>query len=710
MPDPEHSSGSAPAASIQNPESEIQNPSIHVLPEAVASRIAAGEVVERPASVVKELVENALDAGARTIHVELAGGGRELVRVTDDGCGMSREDLALAILPHATSKLAAVEDLESLTTLGFRGEALPSIAAVSRFTLTSCLRLAGGEKRADASAWRIEISGGEPAHPQARPAAGAYGTTVEVRDLFLNVPARAKFLKGPGTEAAACTDALLRLALTRPEVSFTLRQGRHEIFSVAACASAAAAPLERFLSRARAVLGRSASEGLLELGVAGPGDSSSSPMGAQVLPDTYRGYRLYGLLSPPAISRPSRASIYLAVNGRPVRDRTLTSALLESYRHLLPPRRYPIAVLFLDMPGADVDINVHPTKAEVRFRLPGLVYALLHHAVRTACATAGGAALDPRSGEPAANAPAAERTASAPQDSRPRQSQQTFDLWPKASSPQAHAAAAEFAGTAPASRPSPPAARYAPLEPQPSAGSRVADEAAVFAAPPPQPPPLSAQPRPVASRGPSHATQASPFRILGQAGGSYIILEDDTGIKLLDQHALHERILFEHLLARAEGRARGDSQGLLIAETLELTPSQAAVFSADTAAAEMLTQLGFDVEPFGPRAVVVRAVPAVLKSAAAAGLVPDVLDALADGGGPAGAGSPASRAHYREKAVYVVACKGAIKAGERLTMEQMNALVTEYHRFAGSSFTCPHGRPAALEISWEELERAVGRK
>jgi len=659
---------------------------IRILPEDVASRIAAGEVVERPGSVVKELVENALDAGARNVHVELAGGGRECIRVSDDGSGMGPEDLALCAVPHATSKLVTVADLERLVTLGFRGEALPSVAAVSRFTLTS--RLRADQPGANAAAWRIEICGGEPQRPAPRPAGAAAGTTVEVRDLFFNVPARAKFLKGAGAEAAACADAFLRLALTRPDVSFTLRQGRHEICSLLAGphGAAGASPCSAFLQRARDVLGRAAGSGLLEVAVAGPGDTAAASAATQALAGGCQGYRLYGLISPPAITRPNRSSIYLAVNGRPVKDRTLTSALLESCRHLLPPQRYPIAVLFLELPGADLDINVHPTKAEVRFRLPGLVYALFHHAVRTACG-ASSAEQRASSPEPPAAAPLAELTAGARGAPIPLHSRKSFDLWPRAPTP----AAGE---SAPA--PQQPAVRtqYAVPSAVPSGAGRVAEKAGAFAPSAPVPPAAAAN---------------RDFRILGQAGGAYIVLEDERGVKLIDQHALHERILFEELLARAEGRARGDSQGLLIAESLELSPAQAAVFAEDGAAG-VLEALGFAVESFGPRSVLVRAVPAILKSAAAALLVRDVLDAMAGADTPGAAGA-GSRLHFREKAVYTLACKGAIKAGERLTIEQMTALVAEYRRNVGAGgFTCPHGRPMALELSWEELERSVGRK
>ena len=719
-------------------EETIQAGIIRILPQEVTARIAAGEVVERPASVVKELAENALDAGARRIHVEIADGGRALVRVSDDGQGMPPADLALCVLPHATSKLSSADDLAALTTLGFRGEALPSIASCSRFTLSSRARMpaAGATSEDQDSAWRIAIEGGLPARPEPRPAAGAHGSVVEVRDLFYNLPARAKFLKGAAAEAAACTDVLLRLALSRPDVGFSLSTGAHEVFSLLPCVNAGSPPaasapagqfprpaasaapdlpLSAYLRRARDVLGRTHSRGLLELAPESPLDGIrgiGNTDGNRAAEERWPGYRLYGLISPPALSRPNRSCIYLNVNGRPVKDRTLTSALLEACRHLLPPKRYPIAVLYLDLPGSDVDINVHPAKAEVRFRLPGLVYSLFHHALRRAYGlpVSSAAGTHPTPVQP--GPPPVRTPLGAP---RPLNGQATFQLW----TPAPAAPTFEFSHDA-----EPEAARApeAPGAPEPAAPVDSPSLEPVSAERAPEyPRPLERQtqaPQPVPARKPEQAPLAAaavaPFRILGQAGGSYIVLEDDSGVKLIDQHALHERVLFEILLARAQGHSRGDAQGLLIPETLELSPVQSAVFNQDSTAAELLHNLGFSVEPFGPRTLAVSAVPAVFKSApsSTAALVRDVLDALAGVDETASGGSkkPPDRASYREKAAYILSCKGAIKAGERLSVEQMAALVMEYRkRVSPSGFTCPHGRPVALEISWEDLQRTVGR-
>ena len=706
---------------------------IHVLPPAVTSRIAAGEVVERPASVVKELVENALDAGARRISVDLSGGGLDGVRVSDDGVGMSPPDLALCVLEHATSKIRSADELPLLTTLGFRGEALPSIASVSHFAITT-------RRRGDVGASRIEIDGGEPSHPDVKDAAGSFGTTVDARDLFFNLPARKKFLKGQSSEAAACTDTLLRLALTRPDTGFALLQDRREVFSVSPVAPVAPGPTAAafhasdptpYLRRARELLGRANTDALLELDAIGSAreltDESAAIAtvrpGAFDLPEIPLGYRVYGLISPPAVTRPNRGAVYLAVNGRPVKDRTLTSALLEAYRHLLPPKRYPVAVLFLELPGSDVDANVHPTKTEVRFRVPGIVYALLHHAIRRAC---GGERVEIKSAPPVV-ASAPHIPLGAPQ---PDFGQQRFDLWPRAeeridcglriadcglegNAPPPESPAAESKAPAQVVHEAPVAyARPAP-PPNPQSLSRAlaqaVDEApAAYARPAPPPPnPQSA------IHNPQSPLPSAAFRVLGQAGGSYIVLEDDTGVKLIDQHALHERVLFEIFLKKAHSTSLspGESQGLLVPQILELTPVQLSVFSQDSAAQELLAHLGFSVDLFGAKAIAVRAVPALFRSASKAALVLDVLDALAE---TSDADPSLTRAKhrysFREKAAYMLACKGALKAGERLTIEQMTALVEDYRRCAGPhGFTCPHGRPVALELGWAELEKAVGR-
>lgn len=665
---------------------------IRVLPDEVKSRIAAGEVIERPASVVKELVENALDAGAKSIHVTLEAGGRTMIRVADDGQGMTRTDLELSVQRHATSKLRSADDLHVLATHGFRGEALPSIGSVSRLTLVSRARPFVRRAEPD-EAWKLEVAGG--AQRPAVPAAADFGTTLEVRDLFYNLPARLKFLKSPGAEAAACADAVLRLALLRPDVAFTLLQGRQEILNCPAWPGTAGSgplPLEAFLHRAAAALGANATRALVPLHAAGP--VAPEPEAAT---GPYRQYRLLGLVTPPAHTRSDRSHIYLAVNGRAVKDRTLTTALLEAFRHLLPPRRFPAAVLFLECPGPDVDVNVHPAKAEVRFRVPGLVFSLFHHAVREAFATAA---------HPEPPAPERERTDAAAAQLLPFAAAETtasgaptpapaFDLWQGTRPGPALAAEAPapFGRLAPSVQPLSATEERAQPVSQPLLPPRTA-----LSHPAPAVPPVRSQPQ-----------AAAPFRIVGQAAGMYVLAEDETGLKIFDQHALHERILFEELLARARSGSAA-SQGLLIPETLELSPAQAAAFGSGEARA-VLEELGFTAEPFGPRAIAVSAVPACLKSAQAPGFVREILEALAAVTDERASGRKLpSRETLREKAAYVCSCKGAIKAGERLTPEQMSALLHEYHVHVGMrGYTCPHGRPLAVELTWDELERRVGR-
>ncbi len=746
------------ASSIRESEARIR-----LLPDAVKSRIAAGEVVERPASVLKELVENALDAGATSIHVEIAGGGRDLIRITDNGHGMSPTDLELSVRRHATSKITSADELYSLLSMGFRGEALPSIGSVSHLTITS--RLADSDE-----AWRLRVDGGEQQPLQ--PASGGIGTVVEATDLFYSLPARRKFLKNPGPEAAACTDALLRLALVRPDVEFALKQGKQELLHCPAWQAisnesdnvtpenkgfpgpAGPLPLEAYLDRARSALGSATAKDLVPLTAT-----------YQSLPDAADDaipYRLYGYVTPPSKSRPNRSNIFLTVNGRPVKDRIFMTALTEAYRHLLPPKRFPAGILFLDMPGNEVDINVHPAKAEVRFRVPNIIFSLLHKAIRQAFqmgAPAAGASLEgnedqgalpgmrppasdhrqPGSPQPGGVTHSAARTkSSAPgsssiDSSNSKYTQKTFDLWQGERSitiPLARSASPGNPGSYSKkgiSNPSPDYISRTPTAQNASSGGAgllaEAPETALRNPHAPDAADNSNQTRASTDATPSknqslsqpakteEASTAYPFRLLGQAGGAYIVLEDDSGVKLIDQHALHERILFETLMERARTGAPVSCQRLLMPETLELTPTQAAAFS-DESAREILEELGYEATEFGPRTIAVQAVPHVLKTVRAAEILREILDSIAAVGEdhPAGKSLPGREVLF-EKAVYVMCCKGAIKAGERLNDHQMTTLINEYIRRVGAhSFTCPHGRPLAVDLTWEQIEHQVGRK
>ncbi len=762
---------------IRNPSDDASRaqpgaaPLIRLLPDAVKSRIAAGEVIERPASVVKELVENALDAGASSIDIEIAAGGRDLIRVTDDGSGMSSEDLALSIRRHATSKLTCAEDLFSLSSMGFRGEALPSIGSVSKMTISTRLR-------GSAEAWRLSVEGGRSTAPA--PASGSFGTTVEVRDLLYNLPARKKFLNNPGPEAAACADAVLRLSLIRPDVAFSLFQGKQEILHCPACAKPETHSSKQgtdgqdrlirgvtpkaYAQRVRDALGKEASSDLVPLFASKTiSNPPPDPEAGSSTPNCT--YRLFGLITPPAFTRPNRSNIYLIVNGRAVRDRVFMSALTEAYRNLIPPKRFPAGVLFIEMPGTEVDINVHPAKAEVRFRNPGMVYSLLYHAVResfldegastsTSHGTDASTTVSTNAGTTqVSESPAVARLglpyrdSTAPGASTPASSapaprlQRSFDLWQGERTQDAsgvstttHAAVQPPAlATRPASSPAvyPHASEKArvvaegPLSPARSMAPEARLEAQeAQEAQKDQTTPLSSPAlKEDASSAPELQTALQgevslrtnmrtdvPYRLLGQAGSAYLIIEDEMGVKIIDQHALHERTLFEELMEKARSGTHVPSQRLLLPETLELSPAQAAVFS-DASAQEILGRLGYDTAEFGTRTIVVNAVPHMLRSVRAAEFIHEVLDAIAavTEDHPDGKKGP-DRSNLYEKAAFVLSCKGAVKAGERLNTQQMTALLNEYQRRVGArNFTCPHGRPLAIELSWDEIERRVGR-
>jgi DNA mismatch repair protein MutL len=579
------------------------------LPDALIDQIAAGEVVERPASVVKELVENALDAGADRVRVEVREGGSALVAVTDDGRGMTAADARLALERHATSKIASVDDLARIGTFGFRGEALPAIASVSRLRLRT--RARGAE-----AGLEIEIDGGRRV---AERAAGApEGTRVEVADLFHNVPARRKFLKAPATEWGHVADWLARAALALPGVHFDVRRDDRPAVSWPAVGE----PLDRIA----AVLSEREAEGLVPL---------SAEDGALCVA---------GFASRPDVHRPTAAGLYLFVQRRPVRDRLLRHALLDAYRDVLPRGRFPSAVLFLDCPPEAVDVNVHPAKWEVRFAEPNAVHRLVSRAVREALGTRRWIAV-PEAVEPVPGPPA---RAGAPFESTLlRETPPEASDWIFAGRPAAPASPAEALPAAPAP-PTSPGLRFVELP------------------------------------------------LLGQILATYLLLETPDGLVLVDQHAAHERVLFERLRAawRAHGVAR---QALLLPATVELSPDRAArLAEAD------LAPLGFDVEPFGEGVVAVRAIPAELSGQDPAALLREIADLL----GPGGTGLRAPDAV--ERLFASLACHAARRAGERLNPAEQRALLAALDAIPWAP-TCPHGRPVAVPISRAEIERRFGR-
>lgn len=554
---------------------------IRVLPPEVADAIAAGEVVERPASVVKELVENSLDAGARRVSIEVQGAGRTLIRVADDGAGIAPEELPTAFLRHATSKVRTRDDLAAIGSLGFRGEALASIAAVADVECRS-----GGA--------RIRIRAGQVLEVGAAPPAG--GTVFEIRDLFATTPARLKFLRSEAVETAACVQVAASYALLYPEVRFEVTVGSRRNFVTPGDG--------RPETAAAAVLGAAVARELMP--VDGPG--------------------IEGLVSQPRLHRSSKDAILLAVNRRPVSSRSLVFALEDCYRGRLERGRHPVAILDLTIPLNLVDVNVHPAKREVRFREEGAVFAGLQRAVRAALE--GGREYELRlpTAPPAGfGAPAA-----------------ALRLVPPV-----HSAAAVL------------------IDPPEPAGGR----SAVL-------------------------PMAGPLRPLGQAGSGYLVAESAEGVVLIDQHAAHERILYNRFLARLRG-SDGASQPLLVPEVLELEPAQLAALRDHRGTLE---GAGFQAEEFGPRQVRVLAAPLETPAARAGEALAEALSALAagrDGGG-------------LEAAAATLACHSAVRFGDQLDLTEQRRLLDDLEK-AQESVTCPHGRPTRLLLDWQELRRHFRR-
>lgn len=589
-------------------------PTIRQLDEGTANRIAAGEVVERPASAVRELIENALDAEATRIEITISQGGKTLIRVADDGCGMAPEDLPLALARHATSKIDG-SDLLDIRSFGFRGEALPSLGAVGRLTLTS---------RADGmDGATITVEGGHVG--PVRPVAANRGTVVELRDLFFATPARLKFLRSDRAETQAIAEVVRRLAMAEPRVGFVLReaQGNRVLFRADPEAGDDAAALAARLAR---VMGQDFID-------------SALPIAAE-----RDGLRLSGFAALPTYSRGAAVAQHVYVNGRPVRDKLLTGALRAGYFDVLPSGRYPAAVLFVSCAPHGVDVNVHPAKAEVRFREPdaarGLVVSTLRH-------------LLAGTGQGRRSAPLAAATASA---FRPG------PHLPRHPSPEASLAAWQA---------------QAPLGPGFSeAQARVEPEAEEDAG--------------AGGDAPLGAARA-------QLHENWIVAQTRDGMVIVDQHAAHERLVYERLKAEAEGRIR--SQALLVPEIVELAPGDTARLLD---AAEDLACLGLIIEPFGGDAVAVREVPAVLQHVDVAALIRDICDDLAEHGA-------SDRLQARSDAVLSsMACHGSVRSGRRLTGDEMNALLREMERTPRAG-QCNHGRPTWVELKLADIERLFGR-
>ena len=591
--------------------------SIRILPEQLANQIAAGEVVERPASVAKELLENAIDAGASELLVEVEQGGKRLIRVTDNGCGMGKDDLFLAIERHATSKIATAADLFALQTLGFRGEALPSIASVSRLRLTS--RPATQEL-----GWQLYVEGGTVRHAEALGTAA--GTVVEVRDLFFNTPGRRKFLRSDDTEFGHLADVVMRLALARPDIQMRLtHNGRTHL---------EAYRHQRLDERAAALLGRSLTADLL------PVEAESGD-----------GELLTGLLGGPALNRSTSSHLYTYVNGRFVRDRVVQHAILEGYRTLLEKRRFPVAVLFLDLPPAMVDVNVHPTKHEVRFREQQRVHDFVAETVRSRLLGTGLTPAEPGTGVAA---------------------------------PRSLPVVAELSAMAPSSGVQEALAAY---------GKRM---------------PVTAEPawrvggKGVALAWPSAASPApllpADWRLIGQYLNSYLVCQAGSDLVLVDQHAAHERIGFEKL--RRQLRADGiEKQCLLLPVVIECDHRQTAVIKEHLAD---YARLGFELEPFGGQTFTLLTQPQLLAGADPERLILDLAEELAQ----IGRGSSLDAA--LDQVLMRLACHAMIRANQALARPEMEALLAELAAIDFGSH-CPHGRPVIRKLGRSEIERFFHR-
>ncbi|MEQ8290866.1 MAG: DNA mismatch repair endonuclease MutL [Roseovarius sp.] len=615
-----------------SPNISQNRPVIRQLDEAAVNRIAAGEVVERPASAVKELVENALDAGARHIDIAYADGGKTLIRVADDGCGMAADDLPLALTRHATSKIDGT-DLLNIHSFGFRGEALPSLGAVGRLTITS--------RPPGADGCEIAVTGGRLG--PVKPAALNAGTIVTLRDLFHATPARLKFMRSDRAEAQAITDTVKRLAMAEPFTGFTLRdvsgggEGR-----VTFRADAETGDLfDAFHGRLTGILGRDFTDNAIRLDAA------------------REGLHMTGFAALPTYSRGSSVTQYLFVNGRPVRDKMLYGALRAAYHDFLSRDRHPAAALFIDCEPVLVDVNVHPAKSEVRFRDPGLARGLIVSGLRHALAEAGHRASSTVAG--------ATLGAMRPEQTTPRIYQMDRP------SPAARAAA--YQAQAPG---------FAEMQDSYSARVEPTREAVT-----PETDEQPQEPRPQSL--PLGAARA-------QVHENYIVAQTDDGMILVDQHAAHERLVYEKLKRQmAENGVR--AQALLIPEIVDLSEADAARLLDE---AEELATLGLTIEPFGPGAIAVRETPAILGPCNAGAMLRDILDELSDEGQ-----SLTLRARI-EAILSRIACHGSIRSGRRMSADEMNALLREMEATPHSG-QCNHGRPTYVELKLADIERLFGR-
>jgi DNA mismatch repair protein MutL len=662
---------------------------IHVLSETVANQIAAGEVVERPASVVKEMLENSLDAGATRIRIGVEAGGKKLIQITDNGCGMVRDDAMLAFERHATSKIKNAEDLLSVATLGFRGEALPSIASVSRLRL---------ETRAeeDAAGTVIEINGGKIARVEE--AGLPLGTSITVRDLFFNTPARKKFLKAESTELSHIASLVTHYALAHPEKHFELHS--------AANAMLVAPPVAGYSERVYQVFGKETLDQLIpvasrqaldHVGLPQPPPWRRKEEDEEAAPKDPGEMRIHGFVSKPEIQKLNRNSIFVFVNGRLIRDRLIQHALTEAYRNIIPPTVFPVVLLFLEMPAGEVDVNVHPSKTEVRFRQQSVMHDFVRDSVRAALMKARPVphfmteirahATASQSLTPGALTPGAEWEPSSdgglpPSGSRLRE---VGLLEPGPNG-------AGFALQAPV--PPPISARF-----QFEGGIAVEANAAIPVARGLEAiPDNGCAPALDVSEEEPTLSSLSTLKPVGQIRNSFILAVNEDGLWIVDQHVAHERVLFERVLKQRAAQ-NVESQRLLMPIVLELSPAQQAVFAEIS---DELQHNGFEAEPFGARSVAVKVAPAGVDAAAVEKMLHELLDQFSR------EEQSLNLEKIRARIAASIACHAAIKVNMPLEQNKMEWLLAELAK-TDHPMSCPHGRPVVLRYSVKDIQKAFKR-
>ncbi len=617
--------------------------SIRQLSQSLINKIAAGEVVERPASVVKELMENAVDAGATRIDVSVAGGGAEMVRVVDDGSGIAAEQLPLAVASHATSKLTEADDLFRVATLGFRGEALASIAEISRTTIRSCTPEGQGGAE-------LCVVGGKL--DEVTPCGSPPGTSIEVANLFFNTPVRRKFLRTTQTEFGHVSEAFTRIALAEPGIHFTLRHNDRNVFDLPAC--------DAWRERISKFFGRPLAECLIAV------ESADGPV------------RLVGYVADPSQSRGNNKMQYLMLNGRFIRDRSLQHALTEAYRGLLMTGRYPITFLRLDMPPEMVDVNVHPTKLEVRFQNAGPLYSQLLSTLRNKFLTSD---LTPRV------RPEGEDPSGSHDPARAVEMRQELVDWAKGEV----AAWKPFPDQGPSATPT-----SAPATGSGGGYSRSKEPLQLSRLDRPWTPPAGETPDADAHQPPQPSREAAVGAL--QIHNRYLVTESEEGVTIIDQHALHERILYEQLRERVLNEAV-ETQSLLVPEPVDLSAPEAAAAMEHR---ELLAKLGMKIEPFGGDTILVAGYPAMLANISPAEVLRELLERLVEGP------KQPDRTDLLDDLLHTIACKAAVKAGDRLAPEEITALLGQRHT-VDDAHHCPHGRPTALVFTREELDKRFGR-